>query len=145
MQMVPPCRRMGRAQSSVSVCGLREVAERYFVEGPHQHFEGYFDWLTTAAEGFSNRRNEVAHAMVFPIDKIAFFSSRFVPAARGKPQFAAIPPYFLGRKHEEGFAVYAYTFAELSTLARRLIKLEGSLGEYPSSLWSRHAPPEAQS
>ena len=50
---------------------LRREFDRYRVSLCCQYREGEFDYLTAAAEGFSNRRHEVAHGLVIRADRLS--------------------------------------------------------------------------
>ena len=120
---------------------LRTKAETYFIARQNQELEGTFNCLTKAAEGFSDRRNEVAHGMVFPIHTVTFFRSKFAPDIGTKEQYAIIPPYYLLRKHDAtGAPMYAYTYRELRILEEKLLTLSEKLGEFRVALLSPPTP-----
>ena len=107
-----------------SVCDLFDV-------------EGDFDKLTEAAEGFSARRNDVAHGTVFLVTEIEFFSSKFEPRHRTIPGWALIPPYYATRSYEDGMPTWAYTSAELDQLSLNLARLRAALTQYRALLERR--------
>jgi hypothetical protein len=45
------------------------------------------------AEEYADRRNEIAHGMVFRIDQITFFRERLKPQLLHREHWALIPPY----------------------------------------------------
>jgi hypothetical protein len=126
---------------------LRKGAERYFTQAPHQGHEGTFDAMCSALEKFADRRNEVAHGVVFEASKLEPFSTRFAPVTL--PQFALIPPYHAVRSLVNGNAGYAYTSVELLELTDRLewalaeVEMfrkwvEGTLNEWLAALRVSH-------
>jgi hypothetical protein len=116
---------------------LRSKAPPFFVKHPCQQSEGAFDLLTTAAEGFSERRNEVAHGLVIRIDTITLLRSRLRPSFGGR-HYALIPPIYCLRFHTDGAPDYAYTSAELSVLSRRLFGLGFGLAKLRGELFAKH-------
>jgi hypothetical protein len=50
----------------VRLAALRTKAEAYFTKHCNQDLEDRFDKICTAAKGFGDRRNEVAHGVVVP-------------------------------------------------------------------------------
>ena len=103
--------------------GLRASAEKWFVRSPNQELEKELELLCVEVEGFSNRRNEVAHSVVFPTDFLPFFTDGKI--APGVRRWAVIPPFFTQRKHDSttSYPVYAYTSRELRELQKRLQSL----------------------
>ena len=112
-------------------CAFVESAEAYFINHPNQELEGRLHCLMCLAQGYADRRNEVAHGIVFDIQGITFFAERMEPEARSKPQFAIIPPYQTLRKHDEdGAPKYAYTSEEMLNLRAKLFNLEEKISEF---------------
>lgn len=98
---------------------LRQMADRFFVAAPCQKLEAEFRYICLAAEGFADRRNEVAHAVVFPSVFLASFVKDRVDGHLER--WALAPPYFESKKFDtQGFPKYAYTSRELNTLVIRL-------------------------
>ena len=96
---------------------LRESANRYFIIHPEQNLEAEFDAVCIAAEGFSGRRNEVAHGVSFPTRLLPFFRDKTAPSDR----WAITPPYFALRNFDPvGYAKYGYTSRELNQLVLRM-------------------------
>jgi hypothetical protein len=96
---------------------FRECANRYFLAHPNQELEAEFDALCMAAEGFSGRRNEVAHGVSFPTRLLPFFRDRNASTDR----WAITPPYFALRNYDQaGYAKYGYTSRELNQLVLRM-------------------------
>src|ERR1700677_4645433 len=98
---------------------LRQTADRYFVANCRQDLEADFHQICAASEGFADRRNEVAHAVVFP----SVFLPSFVEDRRHGhlERWALAPPHFEARKfNAEDFPLYAYTSRELNELVIRL-------------------------
>ncbi len=78
---------------------LAEAARDYFIRNPDQELEGQLHALTIRAEGFSDRRNEIAHGIVFQLQRLSFFREQMDPSVRGKFQWGLIPPYHTSQKH----------------------------------------------
>jgi hypothetical protein len=113
---------------------LREAAERYFSRHPNQTMEGNFERLAVAAEGFADRRNEVAHGYVLPMNKMLFFMHQIGLPVSEVPLYALVPPLHTIRWHKEGLPKYAYTSSELRTLSERLLLLLGHVHHHRMTL-----------
>ena len=95
---------------------LRQNACRYFVKNCDQHREGQFAKIAELAEGFSGRRNDIAHGRARPIQWIL-----------GKPRsllgdapfrWCIIPPHFRGNKFTPGNVPhYVLTSREINVFA----------------------------
>ena len=120
------------------VDALRRIAEKkYFVAKPNQTREGCFTFIAKSVEGFSDRRNEVAHGIVFPIHTLTVFRSKFSPSEQGRLHFALIPPYYSGRKHDDiGAPTFMYTSVELQALSARLHECLDSVTAFREKLTS---------
>jgi hypothetical protein len=118
---------------------LREAACSHFVAHPDQELEGAFDEITAAVEGFANRRNDVAHSVVMPINKLTTFRERFDGVTvDGPKQYLLFPPLYSIRKADaEGLPSFAYSFDSLMELAGRLAKLGEALSYYRKMLLER--------
>ena len=112
---------------------LRTAASAYFLRQPDQHREGTFDGLCTEAEGFSERRNEVAHGAVMPVNKLAFFCDR-LDLRDERKQFLVIPPLFAIRNHSYGLPAWGYSYEELWELMARLLELSIKIDDYRRAL-----------
>jgi len=113
---------------------LKNAANQHFVRHPAQRTEVIFERLVVALLGFADRRNEVAHGVVYPAFKID-----------GRKQYALIPPYHLLRKHNaDGAPTFAYTHHELELLGYRLLKLSTEVEEYWKALAGPKATPPIQ-
>jgi hypothetical protein len=108
---------------------LQAVSQPYFVRKPSQALEAGLDCLGKAATGFADRRNEVAHGMVFPVHELSFFRERFGTPPE-MPHYLLLPPWYAVRKHYEGTPLYAYGFDELWSLMVKLLTLSEQLGKY---------------
>ena len=115
---------------------LEETAQKYFVMQPNQDLEGQLCSLMQRVRGFSDRRNEVAHGIVFQLQHLAFFRKNMDTSVRGKIQFGLIPPYHTLRKHgPDGFPLYAYTSTHLLKLEEVMRWLELDLASYRRQLF----------
>lgn len=109
---------------------LERSAQQWFISQPSQHAEGHFDRIVEQVRGFADRRNEVAHGIVFPVHTVSFFMET-MKLPSGNEWWALVPPYHLLRKHDErGAPTYVYTRAELFTLAATLTKVISVIGAF---------------
>ena len=108
---------------------LAKAANAYFTAHPNQSQEAHFDAILASARGYSNRRNEIAHGMVFRIDVISYFRRNIKPQLLKRPHFAVIPPLYALRAHRSGFPDWAYNSQMMERLCHRLIMLQKKIRE----------------
>lgn len=124
------------------IAGLGRAADEHFRRSPHQAAEGGLDRLIAAAKGFSDRRNEVAHAIVMDVQTVLFFQHNMTQAAQGVPQFLVIPPVYHVRKMDaNGLPAFAYSTVELNVLGDRMFNLEVAIDDYIRECWPGALPP----
>jgi hypothetical protein len=111
---------------------LRRSGSDYFIATPNQGFEGELEAICAAAQGFADRRNEVAHGVVFP----SIFLPSFLEDRIGNfERWALVPPHFAVRNfNAEGFPTYAYTSRELNILVARLGALHKQIEAFQARL-----------
>lgn len=120
---------------------LIDSANEHFVRCPDQEGEGGFDRLVAHLVGFSDRRNDVAHGIVFPVQRLNLINQHFDKDLRDQKQWALIPPYHTIRHHSsDGVPLYVYTSVELRELSDGLIYLNYVVDLFRNTL----LPPEAQ-
>ncbi|MER8822632.1 hypothetical protein NKH70_22915 [Mesorhizobium sp. M0991] len=123
------------------LAGLQRVAEAWFVNFPSQQLEGEFDKLTTAARGFSDRRNEFAHGLVMDVRPVMFWRSKMTLASPNLPQFIVGPPLYLGRKHDlTGMPTFGYSSIELELIYDRMTEFELEVDRFIRTLWPSALP-----
>lgn len=112
---------------------LRQTADRFFKLKPDQCLEGEFYRICTAAAGFADRRNEVAHGVVFPS---VFLPSFIEDRVQGNLEsWALAPPYFEARKFDtSNFPKHVYTSRELHALVINLIALRERIEKLQASI-----------
>lgn len=110
---------------------LAKRADALFTSSPDQRREGEFGALLTEARGFSNRRSDIAHGIIFPIDRLTFFRSHIKRSLLHRKHYAIIPPIYAGRyANAQGFPEFAYTSVEMSRLTNRLRSLQAQIVRY---------------
>ena len=110
---------------------LTKAAEEYFTGQPNQELEGQLHSLMSRAQGFSDRRNEVAHGIVFQLQRLTFFRQSVDADVRGKFQYGLVPPYHTLRKHgPDGLPLYAYASTHLLEFEEAMAWLEIDLANY---------------
>ena len=111
---------------------LRRCASKFFIANSDQELEAVFQHICVATEGFSERRNEIAHAVVFP----SIFLPSFIEDRIGNhDRWALAPPYYAVRNfNPEGLPKYAYTSRELNQLVIRLNVLQKDIEVFQETL-----------
>lgn len=97
--------------------GLSKAANSFFVKRPSQEREGRFLSIVKHLGHFASRRNEVAHGIVFDVQRIKAFTEKFVREARNKPQYLLIAPYHQLKQHGlDGLPAHGYTSLTLEAM-----------------------------
>jgi hypothetical protein len=113
---------------------LDKKADEYCKRQSCQQREGDFDNLLRQCLGYADRRNDIAHGIVFRVDRITFFRDRIRPDRLHREHFAVIPPLYAHRWHKGGFPDFAYTSRELSRLLNLLVGLRDAIENYRKRL-----------
>jgi len=122
---------------------LSEMADRYFIKRPCQGCEGKLLSILAKLRNFASRRNEVAHGIVFDVQKIVAFTENFVPAARGRPQFLLIAPFYQLKQHApDGLPAYGYTSQTLQAMIPAMLDSFGEVHEFRVDLLATDKPKE---
>jgi hypothetical protein len=127
------------------ITALRLIASKWFLARPNQALEGDFDRICAHAEGFSLRRNEIAHGIVMQVDGLLFFRMAF-KLTDDRPRYACIPPYYAFRNADSaGNPLWAYTRHNAKVLERMLWRVVFAIDDYRKLLTdatgSRQEPP----
>jgi hypothetical protein len=121
--------------------GLKKKADKHFL-APDQNREGDFQSLMRETTGYADRRNDIAHGILLPIDSIYYFRNRIKPNLLHRRHFAIIPTLYQLRRHDEhGFPEFAYTSREMTRIVQRLKRLSASTREYRLSVTRGATPP----
>lgn len=100
---------------------LQREAKRYFTRSPSQEIEGHFCSLMKFAIGFADRRHEVAHGVVRPIEWYGSLLPELArPLSQGGFKFCLVPPHYQRNWITNGIPEYIYTSAELGEIEKQL-------------------------
>lgn len=113
---------------------LDQKATAHCIRHNCQHREGDFDNIMSQCLGYADRRNDMAHGIVFRVDEITYFRQRIKPNRRDRMHLAVIPPLYAHRWHTTGFPDFAYTSEEISRLLIRLEALRETVRKYRKRL-----------
>ena len=80
----------------VKVSEFRSSATRYFIKYPNQEIEATLCWILQNFEGWSQRRNDVAHGVVRSID---IAKDPQVSILGASVSWCLVPPHFKEEKH----------------------------------------------
>jgi hypothetical protein len=109
----------------------KKAAQKFFIKKPNQNLEACFDLLMNEVENFSDRRNEVAHGIVRPLQFIRLLNV----GDRLGLQFFLIPPIYTKRKFDiSNIPKYIYTSKELLNFESALVVLASRLTRFRTSL-----------
>jgi hypothetical protein len=85
------------ANFRVRLAALERAGCRYFVKRPHQDLEGEFAWLIRTADGWAQRRNDVAHGIVRFLHMVRDPQATLLS---GNPiECCLVPPHFREAKY----------------------------------------------
>jgi hypothetical protein len=99
---------------------LKKAAEVFFIKHPNQETEATLDNLLLRTQGFSDRRNEIAHGIVSPAE----WNLSASPSLKEIAGYALIPPLYTHRKlDDKNLPKYIYTAAELERFASAFLGL----------------------
>ena len=93
---------------------LKSAAEPFFTVAPNQQAEGEFDRIALFAERLADRRNEIAHGIVRPLQWVQQVMLEYL-AIRGQAlEYALVPALYTRKKLDEKHRPkYIYTANEL--------------------------------
>jgi len=110
---------------------VRRAADQFFIRHPDQNLEAIFLGMETQVLGFADRRNDVAHGVVYPISELRYFKKLMSLPNDGKKRYALIPPLYTIRRHDErGLPLYVYARAELSRLQAQISGLSDNVRDF---------------
>lgn len=114
---------------------LQRVAEKFFVSCCNQDSEASLATLLKVARQFADRRNEIAHGVLFNAAHWPDLKEAADPsgAVRGDA-FVVIPAFHIDRYHNEELPKYAYSSKEIAFLRRNLVDLINLIHGYRASL-----------
>jgi hypothetical protein len=102
---------------------LRRAAADYFVKNCDQATEGQFEEVCHRAEGYSGRRNDVAHGVVELMHQIV--GLRHLRDRAPSNRYCLVPAAYMGERwfDEANVPDYVYTSVELLRLEEQLFHL----------------------
>jgi hypothetical protein len=105
--------------------------ERFFQRHPDQSVEGDFSHLMKKVGGFSERRHEVAHGFVRPIQWYSVALPNMTIPDDAPFQFCVVPPHYQGNWFDtNSMPKYVYTSKELTELERLIFFLSQEVGTF---------------
>jgi hypothetical protein len=87
---------------------LKREVDRHFMAHSNQELEAMFNSIARAVTYCADRRNEIAHSIVFDVSLLEHFRYLF-RINRQKPVYLLIPPAYLARKNMGDVPAYAYS------------------------------------
>ena len=124
---------------------LLRVANKFFISSPDQELEGTIDQLETEISGYADRRNEIAHGIVMPINAYSFAKQVFPQAKPRTNYYVLLPSYYQVRNHRpDGMPEFIYGANALHKIADNLSTIYPKLVDYREklrlALWRREQP-----
>jgi hypothetical protein len=119
--------------------GLQIAAEKYFTRYPSQNDESGFEALSERVEGFSMRRNDIAHSVLRPFHFLTHPGGTLLHAPKHY-RWCLLPPYFKANKFLATHVKpkYAFTSKELGVFARQFDLLAAEVYRLMKRLDAQH-------
>jgi hypothetical protein len=115
--------------------GFKAAGEQFFVSHCNQDLEGFLEKLETELLEMADRRNEVAHGIVMPINGFSFAALISPPLRTRTNYWAVMPAYYNVRKHDnEGMPQFIYGASDLVEITTRMSKVQQRLSDYRETL-----------
>lgn len=114
------------------LAALRTAAQGFFCGRPDQALESEFDAIVVRCKEFSSHRNDIAHGIVGPLNKVSD------PRSPGETvwRYHLLPPDYTTRKFNDlHLPLYAHDARTMSDLARRMFEFRRDLIGYRFKLW----------
>ena len=90
----------------------------------HQDHEGEFSQIINAARRLADRRNEIAHGIVRPLQRIQQMLPEYDHIRDERLEYALVPPLYTRKKLDEKHRpLYIYTATELERFAQTFFGL----------------------
>lgn len=115
--------------------GLNRAASRYFISNCNQDAEGALSYIVDEAISASDRRNDVAHGIVFRVDLMTHFRHQIPVSLLNREHYAVIPPIYSVRKHAGGLPNYAYRSRDMIEIAQQLYTLRRHVVAFENRLF----------
>lgn len=110
---------------------LADKAKPYFIQRCDQQREGDLDELIAAAIGHADRRNDIAHGIVFRISGLTLFRQRIRYDRLHRDHYAVVPTLYALRFHTpDGLPEYAYASTEMKRIASRILNLRKQVEKF---------------
>lgn len=122
---------------------IEKAAKVYFVKMPNQQAEGAFCRLVKYAKGFADRRHEVAHGIVRPLQWYGSLLPNVKPPIDGRPRYCLVPPHYQRDWFANGVPEYIYTSNELNEIEDRLLDLFDDVMDYRHHYVFTPSPPHS--
>lgn len=114
---------------------LNQAADKFFINRPCQELEGLLHLLGKDILRYSDRRNEVAHGIVMPLNAFSF-AKRSISNMRPRTNYwALLPAYYQLRRHgSDGLPDYVYDSRALNQIAGEMATLYSAISGFRERL-----------
>jgi hypothetical protein len=114
---------------------LLRMADQFFVSFPDQLLEGTLHQLSSQIFRHSDRRNEVAHGIVMPINAYSF-ARKILPKLEPRTNYyALLPSYYQVRSHNSaGLPEFIYGASSLHAIADEMALFYPLISDFRESL-----------
>lgn len=96
---------------------FKVALDHRFVVSPDQAEEALCEALFEEIVWCANRRNEVAHSVVYDVSTFDLVRRHMMPGFGDQPHYVALPPPYAFRRHDGDGPTYTYAQPEMSALA----------------------------
>lgn len=121
---------------------VKIAADHHFMVSPNQDFEGDFELLAQDLTLAADRRNEVAHSVVYDVAGSNYLTGKARPAAKGVASYVMLPPFYAYKRHTTGGPTFAYSSKEAIKLARQILSLQMRARPFRHRLYPKLWPTE---
>lgn len=121
---------------------VRIAADHHFMTSPNQNHEGDFDLLMEDLSSAADRRNEVAHGVVYEISTSKNLTKHMDPIPDGQDAHVLMPPFYSFRRFEGDTPTFMYARSDLKKLSVQILNLQMRIRPFRHRLYPDKWPTE---
>ena len=122
---------------------LKIAIDHHFIAAPDQNQEALVDHTLTELTWCADRRNEIAHSVVYDVSDYERIALHFVDRT-DRAHFVALPPYHTLRKFQPDGPLYSYASPEMETLSIYMFEVQIQIRRFRHALYPDLWPTEVR-